>query len=137
VGSAITVDLVSADGAFCGGAILPGLAMSARALYEFTDLLPLIDMRDLTEPPPALGTATVPAMQSGLFWGAVGAVRELIQQLTGGAAADVLLTGGAGPAVAQLLGPAARYVPHLTLAGIAIAQNRDQSSKGSGGVFAE
>ena len=121
VGSAITVDLVSVDGAFCGGAILPGIAMSARALYEFTDLLPLLDMSELAEPPPALGTHTVAAMRSGLFWGAVGAVRELIAQLTAGAEADVFLTGGAGPAVAQLLGPTARYIPHLTLAGIAIA----------------
>ena len=84
VGSAITVDLVDADGAFLGGAILPGIAMSARALHEFTDLLPQIDMAELAEPPPALGTATVAAMRSGLFWGAVGAVRQLVEQLTGG-----------------------------------------------------
>jgi type III pantothenate kinase len=121
VGSAITVDLVSTDGAFMGGAILPGIAMSARALYEFTDLLPLIDMSELVESPPALGTATVAAMRSGLFWGAVGAIRELVERLTGGAEADVFLTGGAAPAVAQLLGPAARYIPHLTLAGITLA----------------
>ena len=83
VGSAITVDLIDAGGAFLGGAILPGIAMSARALHEFTDLLPQIDMAELAEPPPALGTATVAAMRSGLFWGAVGAVRQLVEQLTG------------------------------------------------------
>ena len=121
VGSAITVDLVDADGAFLGGAILPGIAMSARALHEFTDLLPQIDMAELAEPPPALGTATVAAMRSGLFWGAVGAVRQLVEQLTGNRDAEVFLTGGAGPVVAQLMGTAARYVPHLTLAGIALA----------------
>ena len=81
VGTAITVDLVSADGAFLGGAILPGIQMSARALHEFTDLLPLVEVSELTAPPPALGTATEPAMQSGLFWGAVGAIRQLIEQL--------------------------------------------------------
>ena len=86
VGSAITVDLVDAAGAFLGGAILPGIAMSARALHEFTDLLPQIDMAELAEPPPALGTVTVAAMRSGLFWGAVGAVRQLVEQLTGGSA---------------------------------------------------
>ena len=124
-GSAITVDLVDAGGAFRGGAILPGIAMSARALHEFTDLLPRIDMAELAEPPPALGTATVAAMRSGLFWGAVGAVRQLVEQFTGGhqtqGDAEVFLTGGAGPVVAQLMGTAARYVPHLTLAGIALA----------------
>jgi type III pantothenate kinase len=123
VGSAITVDLVSSDGAFLGGAILPGIAMSARALHEFTDLLPLIEMAELTVPPPALGTSTVPAMRSGLFWGAVGAIRQLTEQLSDSASGQpqIFLTGGAGPAVAQLLGQSAEHVPHLTLAGIVYA----------------
>lgn len=121
IGSAITVDLVSADGVFQGGAILPGIAMSARALHTFTDLLPLIDTADLDEPPPPVGKATVAAMQAGLYWGAVGAIRELASQFAEGRPADLVVTGGAGPAVAGLLGPAARHVPHLTLAGIALA----------------
>jgi len=122
VGTAITVDLVSADGAFCGGAIMPGIEMSARAMHEFTDLLPLIAMSELAEPPPAAGDSTAPAMRSGLYWGAVGGIRELIAQLSkdSGAPAEVFLTGGAGAAVAELLGPDARHVPHLTLAGIAL-----------------
>jgi type III pantothenate kinase len=121
VGTAITVDLVSADGAFRGGAILPGIAMSARAMHEFTDLLPLLEMAELSAPPPALGTTTAAAMHSGLFWGAVGAIRELIERLAGGDDPEIFLTGGAGPAVAELLGRSARHVPHLTLAGIALA----------------
>ncbi len=148
VGSAITVDLVSADGAFLGGAILPGIEMSARALHRFTDLLPMVDTSDLGTPPPPLGADTVSAIQSGLYWGAVGAIRQLVEQLhktaaahkaaTGGAvhnaatvgraehkaagrAPQVFLTGGAGAAVADLLGPDARHVPDLTLAGIALA----------------
>jgi len=141
VGTAITVDLVSADGAFLGGAILPGLQMSARAMHEFTDLLPLVDVSDLAAPPPALGTATVPAMESGLFWGAVGAIRQLIEQYqaaswggsstatpTQGSTAipiEVFLTGGAGVAVAELLGPNVRFEPNLTLAGIALTATRE------------
>ncbi len=123
VGTAITVDLVSAEGAFMGGAIRPGIAMSARAMHEFTDLLPLIDMAELTTPPPALGTSTVEAMRSGLFWSAVGAIRELVGQLSQSTPGDpqIFITGGAGPAVAQLLGSHARHVPHLTLAAIALA----------------
>jgi len=123
LGSAITVDLVSANGVFQGGAILPGIAMSARAMHEFTDLLPLVEMSDLHEAPPALGTSTVAAMQSGLFWLAVGAIRELIGQFCrqSDAEPEVFLTGGAGPSVAALIGRHARYVPHLTLAGIALA----------------
>jgi type III pantothenate kinase len=123
LGTAITVDLVSAEGAFLGGAILPGIEMSARALHEFTDLLPRIEMRDLAEPPPALGTSTVAAMRSGLYWLAVGAVRELASRLTDDLAhpPDIILTGGASPALAAVLGTSARFVPHLTLAGIALA----------------
>jgi len=123
VGTAITVDLVSADGAFLGGSILPGLAISARALNEFTDLLPLVDISELSESPPALGTTTEDALRSGLFWGTLGAIRQLIEQLArdAGACPQVFLTGGAGSAVAQLLGPDAQYVPHLTLAGIALS----------------
>ena len=127
-GSAITVDLLDAAGTFLGGAILPGIAMSARALHEFTDLLPLIDAAELAEPPPALGTATVAALRSGLFWGPVGAVRQLVEQLTGNHDAEVFLTGGAGPLVAQLMGASAQFVPHLTLAGIALADTWQECS---------
>jgi type III pantothenate kinase len=123
VGSAITVDLVSPAGVFLGGAILPGIAMSARAMNSFTDLLPRVDMSELAAPPPAVGTATDPAMRSGLFWGAVGAIRQLIERMAFevGGDPEVFLTGGAAPAVAELLGPHARHVPNLTLSGIALA----------------
>lgn len=128
VGTAITVDLVSADGAFLGGAILPGIEMAARALHHFTDLLPLVNLSDLDAPPPALGTATQSAMRSGLFWGTVGAIRQLIEQLSqtadGQSRPEVFLTGGAGAAVAGLLGPDVHYVPNLTLSGIAVAAFR-------------
>lgn len=132
VGSAITVDLVSVDGAFCGGAILPGIGMGARALHEFTDLLPAIDMSDLTVIPKAAGTSTDTAIRSGLFWGALGGIERLVRELAaagtaaGSAAGSntaphVFLTGGAAAAVAELLGRDARFIPHLTLAGIALA----------------
>lgn len=123
VGTAITVDLISAQGVYMGGAIMPGIAMAAKALDEFTDLLPLIDMSDLTSPPPPVGTSTVPAMKSGLFWGAVGSIRQLVECMTEDSPErpQVILTGGAGPAVAELLGRSALHVPQLTLAGIAIS----------------
>lgn len=124
VGSAITVDLVSADGSFRGGAILPGIQMAARALHDFTDLLPLIDASELNAAPSAVGTATESAMQSGLFWGAVGAIRELIERFREEepeTSPEVFLTGGAAATVAELLGPDARYVPNLTLSGIALS----------------
>jgi type III pantothenate kinase len=115
--------LISADGVFLGGAILPGIGTSARALHEFTDLLPLLAMHELRELPPALGTGTCEALRSGLFWGTIGAVRELIDRLgqTAGQTPQVVLTGGAAPAVAGLLQTSAEYMQNLTLAGIALS----------------
>ncbi|MCE9605111.1 MAG: type III pantothenate kinase [Planctomycetia bacterium] len=123
LGTAITVDLISAEGAFRGGAILPGIGMSARALHQFTDLLPLIDMQSLAEPPAAVGNATVPAMTSGLYWGAVGGVKQLIELFARDSAGEpqVFLTGGAAQSVAKLLPGEARLVPDLVLSAIAIA----------------
>lgn len=123
LGSAITVNLVSASGAFRGGAILPGIAMSARALHEFTDLLPRVELEHLADPPSALGTSTPHAIESGVFWGAIGAARELIVRLGDNTAADpqVFLTGGAAASVAGLLAPGAVYLPHLVLSGVALA----------------
>lgn len=133
MGSALTVDLVSAKGAFVGGAILPGIGTSARALHEFTDLLPLVDV---TEPPPALGKSSIEAIRSGLYWGAVGGVRELVAQLAPDPlAAQIFLTGGAGPLFAGVLAAESarppRFVPHLTLAGIVIAAVGAAPPKGS------
>jgi type III pantothenate kinase len=123
-GSAVTVDLISAEGVFRGGAILPGIEMSARALHEFTDLLPLVTLNDLSRPPAALGISTVTGIRGGLFWGLVGAVRELIERLSIDLPhpAELYLTGGAA---AHLVGPLAmpcRYEPHLVLSGIALAR---------------
>jgi type III pantothenate kinase len=133
MGTALTVTLVSAGGAFAGGAILPGVGTSARALHEFTDLLPMVE---LSGSPPALGKSTIEAIRSGLYWGAVGAVRELVTQLAaGGSQPQIFLTGGAGPLFADVLAGESNqpplFVPHLTLAGIAIAALDAAPFKGS------
>jgi len=134
LGTAITVDLVATDGAFEGGAILPGIAMAARALSEQTDALPRSPLTELDASPPAVGKSTDQAIDAGLFWGAVGAVRELIarhsDRLT--SPPQVFLTGGAAPSVARLLGGpehAVRYVPHLVLSGIAVVASRLETDR--------
>lgn len=116
-GSAITVDAVSADGAFLGGAIAVGLGLSARALHEFTYWLPLVNVTAAAAP---LGRSTPDAMHSGLFWGTVGAVRELVRQLAGslGGSPELFLTGGDAALIAPHVDPAAHLAPDLTLHGI-------------------
>jgi len=127
VGSAVTVDLLDEEGAFRGGAIFPGLGMSAKALHHFTDLLPLIEPEEFAEAPPPYGTDTASAMRAGLYWSIVGAVRELALRVgeQSKRPAEVFITGGSAAALAQSLGPQAVYVPHLTLAGIALT-DRDR-----------
>ena len=133
-GTATTVDLVSSSGVFCGGAILPGFTLCARALNQYTEVLPLISMNELFDLPPsedchtALGTNTQAAIMSGVFWGQVGAVRELINRLpdhrksNGGneAPPKILLTGGGS----RLLIPYfanATPCPYLPLQGLILA----------------
>lgn len=126
VGTAITVDLVAADGALEGGAILPGPGLAARALAEKTDALPDIRFGELDASPDAVGRSTEPAIRAGIYWGCVGAVRELIARQRDRLVVppQVFLTGGAAPAFARLIGGpdlTVRCLPHLTLSGVAIA----------------
>lgn len=120
-GSAITVDLVGADGAFEGGAILPGFRMAAEALYG-ADLLPLAPLAPSDELPAPLGKDTPSAIRSGLFWGAVGSVRELIDRLSRGlgTAPEVFVTGGDLRQLASFLEDA-RFIPNMVLSGIALS----------------
>lgn len=127
-GTAITVDLVSAVGAFEGGVILPGFRLTARALAEGTDLLPEVDYDPAAEPPPVVGTSTAAAIRSGLFWGQVGAVRELVQRMSDqlGAAPQVFVAGGDAERLAAFL-PRSQVVPELVLAGIWITSSQNAS----------
>ncbi|MAT14394.1 MAG: hypothetical protein CMJ46_03900 [Planctomyces sp.] len=126
-GTACTVDLINPEGTFCGGSILPGFEMSARALHHYTALLPEIPVEELhAAPKNGLGKRTRTALQSGLFWGQVGAVRELTKKLktllqkSTDTPPTVYLTGGGAPLLAPQF-PEAILEPHLTLYGIVIA----------------
>lgn len=122
-GTATTVDWITARGEFLGGAILPGLELASKALHEYTAQLPLIDTRELSSVPQAIGQDTVGALQSGLFWGHVGAVHELTQRMAreqGNQPPEILVTGGAGKLLAEQL-DRATYRPTLTLEGLVIA----------------
>ncbi|MEX0715844.1 MAG: type III pantothenate kinase [Planctomycetaceae bacterium] len=132
-GTATTVDLVSPAGAFQGGAILPGFQLSARALHRYTALLPLIGIEELaTEPHSPLGRNTREALRSGLFWGQLGAVKELVAQLGGeDGDAALFLTGGGAPLLAPHL-PHARHEPHLGLRGLAFCAMRDRGDTAAG-----
>ncbi len=120
-GSAITVDLIAADGAFEGGVILPGFRMSAEALSS-ADLLPVAQFSP-DEVPAVVGKSTEAAIRSGLFWGAVGVVREIIQRMSAtlDRPPEIFVTGGDLRQLAEHLGDDASFVPNLVLSGIAVA----------------
>jgi len=128
-GTATTVDLVLEDGTFAGGAILPGLELGARALHQFTALLPMIDVHALMAQGgvDALGRNTAAAISSGLWYGHLGAIREIVTRFGAAAARPPLIfvTGGNGHRLADALGAEYRFEADLALRGLAFVAQMD------------
>ena len=119
-GTAITVDCVSAEGVFLGGAILPGFGLSARTLHEGTALLPQIE---LTKPEWTYGRDTHQAISAGIFFGALGAIREIVERYATelGAWPTTVITGGDGQLIRSECDFIQACIPELTLLGIELA----------------
>jgi len=130
-GSAITIDLVSVDGEFLGGAILPGISLWSKSLSINTDALPETGL-PLSSRPPVLGRSTGEAIASGLFYGSQGAVREIVRQFQRYDASrqspQIFCTGGDGSNFLQVL-EGAYFEPHLVLQGIAVAVEAQLAEK--------
>ena len=92
-GTATTFDIVDKDGNFCGGVIAPGPNLSLEALHLAAAKLPSVAVK---KPKAALATNTVDAMQSGIFWGYVGLVEKILEQLIAemGYRPKIIATGG-------------------------------------------
>src|SRR5260370_26504195 len=112
-GTATTFDCVSVKGEYLGGGICPGIGISADALFQRTARLPRVDIR---KPSRVIGTTTVGSLQSGLYYGYLGLIDGILEQLLGEMGKDtkVVSTGGLAP----LLGTASKYIEsvddHLT-----------------------
>jgi len=122
-GTAITVDLVNQQGDFLGGAILPGMRLVSQVLAAKTDQLPQVDPRFRQSAPNALGTSTEDAIRSGMFWGSVGAIRELVERIGASAkdSPEVFLTGGDAEGLAPFISKDAVFVRDLVIGGILAA----------------
>lgn len=118
-GTATTFDVVSKDGEYLGGAIAPGLGITAEALVRRTSKLPKVE---LTLPERAIGTNTVSAMQSGLVLGYLGLVKELVARLKQEIPGEpkVIATGGMADIVAEWTQVIDIVSPRLTLEGLRI-----------------
>ena len=125
LGTAGTVDLISSEGAFLGGAIMPGMSLSARALHGATASLPELSPEDSEDGIAVVGKNTEAAIAAGLFWGTVGALNELIartaEQVDG--VPHLFVTGGGAASVIRYLKApdgSARLLPHLVLSSISL-----------------
>lgn len=121
-GTATTFDAVASDGAYVGGAILPGVKVSSDALVSKTAKLPQIEFK---APERAVGRNTVESLQSGIVLGYAGAIDALARRISGElGGAKIIATGGLGGLFMGICETLEAYEPELTLDGLAIAYER-------------
>ncbi|MBI4677794.1 MAG: type III pantothenate kinase [Elusimicrobia bacterium] len=121
IGTAATVDCVTAKGEYAGGAIMPGPGMAAEALRERTAKLPFVEPGRALR---AVGTDTVECIRSGLYFGYLGMVRGMVEatlEEMGEDGVKVVLTGGYAKLYGRGLGPEFCIMPDLTLQGLRLA----------------
>ncbi len=118
-GTATTFDVVASDGAYVGGVIAPGVNLSLEALHNAAAALPHVD---ISKPELVVGTNTVACMQSGVFWGYVGLVREICARIKAERACDmrVISTGGLAPLFQQAVDLFDEYQDDLTMHGLTV-----------------
>ena len=118
VGTATTFDAVSEAGEYVGGAIAPGIRISARALYEQTARLVLVE---LTAPRSVVGKNTVEALQSGLVYGHAAMIDGVVERMAKELGSPtVVLTGGLAPVVLPECRSIDHHEPWLTLEGLRV-----------------
>jgi len=127
-GTATTFDIVGADGGFEGGVIAPGINLSMQALHNAAAKLPRIAIQR-PDRNRVVGTDTVSAMQSGVFWGYIALIEGLVSRIKDerGQHLTVVATGG----VASLFEGATECIDHfdqdLTIRGLLEISRRNPS----------
>jgi type III pantothenate kinase len=118
-GTATTFDAISREGDYLGGAIAPGIVISAEALFHYAAKLPRID---LVRSPRVIGTNTVHSMQSGIIFGYVGLVEGMVARFREELGEDmkVIATGGLADLIAGETEVIDVVNPWLTLEGLKI-----------------
>ncbi len=123
-GTATTFDIVSANGDYEGGVIAPGANLSAEALHKGAAMLPRVAIQRTQS---VIGKDTVPAMQSGLFWGYIGLIEGLVARIKDeyGEPMTVIGTGGLANLFHRQTTVIDHLDPDLTIRGLVMIHARN------------
>jgi type III pantothenate kinase len=128
-GTATTFDIVSANGDYEGGVISPGINLSAEALHKAAAMLPRVA---IARTQAVIGKDTVPAMQSGIYWGYIGLIEGLVARIKAeyGKPMTVIATGGLGRVFYRQTPAIDHYDPDLTIRGLVQIYARNANKAG-------
>jgi type III pantothenate kinase len=131
-GTATTFDAISRRGEYLGGAISPGIAISAEALYTHASKLPRVEL--FTPPTAVVGTNTISCIQSGIIFGYAGLVDGIVQRMKAEMQSNpkVIATGGLAALIGKVSDSIEKVEPDLTIEGLRIiAQQKQPERPGS------
>jgi len=128
-GTATTFDIIGTDGAYEGGVIAPGINLSIEALYMAAAKLPRIHVRKTDK---IIGKATIPGMESGIFWGYIGLIEGLLTRIQSefGQPMKVVATGGLAQVFAEATDAIEEIDGELTLEGLRLIHERNRQEGG-------